>query len=393
MTYNIVCLSAHYWHDFWYRKQHFMWRFANLGNKVLYVEPSFSLVRRACSHKRAHAGNRFFRPTVEEVHERLFLLKPPKGLPCWSHPIISTLNYKWFGKIVGQKSRELGFKDHILWVYRPEYYSALSLIKSNKIVFDLTDDLVAFELEKDGQYSYIRGCIEGLMKRSDLVLTTAKTLYEEYSTIYGEDKVCYLPNGFDAGLFSDNNWQLPGDMGNIPKPIIGFVGVLFKFLDYELIGYVAEKNPDKSIVLVGPIEPSAAKYGDKLRKHKNIHLLGTKPREAIPSYIHSFDICINPFKIDEVSRSVNPLKIYEYLACGKPIVSTDMESLKLDRLISSEIDFATDYFAFDELVKQATTREVSEEERIRKIQVVENYSWDKLFHELLIIMKEHGFCV
>lgn len=370
-----------------------MWRFANLGNKVLYVEPSFSLVRRPYSHKRAHAGNRFFRPTVEEVDEHLFLLKPPKGLPCWSRPIISTLNYKWFGKIVGQKSRELGFRDHILWVYRPQYYSALSLIKCNKIVFDLTDDLAAYRLEKDGQYSYIRGCIEGLMKRSDLVLTTAKTLYEEYSTIYGEDKVCYLPNGFDTGLFSDNNWQLPGDMGNIPKPIIGFVGVLFKFLDYELIGYVAEKNPDKSIVLVGPVEPSAAKYGDKLRKYKNIHLLGTKPREAIPSYIHSFDICINPFKINEVSRSVNPLKIYEYLACGKPVVSVDMESLKSDNSISNEIDFAADYFAFDELVKRKITKGLSRGERIRKIQAVQNYGWDKLFHKLLIIMREHGFCI
>jgi len=370
-----------------------MWRFANLGNKVLYVEPSFSLVRRPYSHKRAHAGNRFFRPTVEEVHERLFLLKPPKGLPYWSHPVISTLNYKWFGKIVGQKSRELGFKDPILWVYRPEYYNALSLMKCDKIVFDLTDDLAAYKLKKDGQYSYIRGCIEGLMKRSDLVLTTAKTLYEEYSTIYGTDKVCYLPNGFDVGLFSKNNSEVPQDMRNIPRPIIGFVGVLFDFLDYDLIGYIAQRNPDKSVALIGPAEPPVAKDLARLKKYKNIHLLGAKPREAIPSYIHSFDICINPFKIDEVSRSANPLKIYEYLACGKPVVSMDMESLKSDKLISDEIDFAADYFAFDELVKRNITRGLSREERIRKMQAVRNYSWDKLFHKLLIMVREHGFCI
>jgi len=223
--------------------------------------------------------------------------------------------------------------------------------------------------------------------------TTAKTLYEQYSTIYGEDKVHYLPNGFDAGLFSKNNSEVPQDMRNIPKPIIGFVGVLFEFFDYDLIGYIAQRNPDKSVVLIGPTEPPAAKDLARLRKYKNIHLLGTKPREVIPSYIHSFDLCINPFKINEVSRSANLLKIYEYLVCGKPVVSTDMESLKLDKLISSEIDFAADYFAFDKLVNQGTTREVSKEERMGKIQVVENYSWDKLFHELLIIIQEHGFCV
>lgn len=393
MSRNIVCISTHYWHDFWYRKQHFMWRFAHQGNKVLYVEPSFSLVRRPYPYKRAYTGNRFFRPTVEKVHENIFLLKPPKGLPYWSHPFISILNYRWFGKIVNQKARQLGFKDYILWVYRPEYYDALSLVNCDKIIFDLTDDLAAYREKKDSQYFYIRGCIGGLMKRSDLIFTTAKILYGKYSAIYGEDKVYYIPNGFDAGLFSNNNYELPEDMGNIPKPIIGFVGVLFRFLDYDLIGYIAEKNPNKSVVLIGPIEPSAEKYVDKLKKYENIYLLGKKPREVIPSYIHSFDVCINPFKINEVSRSVNPLKIYEYLACGKPVVSIDMESLKSDKLISNEIDFAADYFTFDKLIKKRISKELSREEKMRKMRVVQNYSWDKLFHKLLTIMQEHGFYV
>lgn len=390
MSRNIVCISTNYWHDFRYRKQHFMWRFAHRGNKILYVEPSFSLVRRPYAYKRVYAHHRFFKSTVEKVHENIFLLKPPKGLPYWSHPFISTLNHRWFGKIVDQKVRELGFKDYILWIYRPEYYNALSLLSCDKVVFDLTDDLAAYRGKKDSQYFYMRRCIGGLMKRSNLVFTTAKTLYKKYSTIYGEDKVYYTPNGFDAGLFSKNNYELPEDMGNIPKPIIGFVGLLFKFLDYDLIGYVAEKNPNKSVVLIGPVEPSAEKYVEKLKKYKNIYLLGKKPRGVIPSYIHSFDICINPFKIDEVSRSANPLKIYEYLACGKPVVSIVMESLKSDKLISNEIDFAADYLSFDKLIKKRMAKEVSREEKIRKIRVVQNYSWDRLFHKLLIITQEHG---
>ncbi len=391
MSRNIVCISTHYWNDFWYRKQHFMWRFARQGNKVLYVEPSFSLVRRPYAYQRAYAHNRFFKSTVEKVHENIFLLKPPRELPYSSRPFVSVLNHKWCGKIVDQKARKLGFKDYILWVYLPEYYNALSSMNYDKIVFDLVDDIAAYGGKKDSQYFYIRGCVEGLMKRSDLIFTTAKTLYKKYSAICGGNKVYYIPNGFDAGLFPKDNYELPEDMGNIPKPIIGFVGVLFEFLDYNLIGYIAEKNPNKSIVLIGPIEPSAEEYVDKLKKYQNIYLLGKKAREVIPSYIHSFDICINPFKINEVSRSVNPLKIYEYLACGKPLVSVDMESLKSDKLISNEIDFAADYFTFDKLVKKRITKGLSKEGKIRKVQVVQNYSWDKLFHKSLIIMQEHGF--
>lgn len=111
----------------WFRKQHFIWRFAHQGDKILYVEPSFSMIRRPFAYKRAYARNRFFEPTMEKIHENIFLLKPPKGLAYWSHPFISILNYKWFGKTVDQKAQELGFKTYILRVYRPEYYYARSL--------------------------------------------------------------------------------------------------------------------------------------------------------------------------------------------------------------------------------------------------------------------------
>ena len=355
-----------------------MWRFAHQGNKILYVEPSFSLLRQPYAYKRAYTGNRFFKSTVEKVHENIFLLKPPKGLPYWSHPFISVLNYKWFGKIVDRKARELGFKDYILWVYCPEYYNALSLMNCDKIVFDLTDDLAAFRGKKDKQYFYIRGCVEGLMKRSDLVFTTAKTLYQKYSTIYGEDKVYYIPNGFDAGLFSKNNYELPEDMANIPKPIIGFVGVLFSFLDYDLITYIADKNKNYSVVLVGPIEPWRTKGSiEKLKERKNIYLLGKKNRKEIPSYISQFDVCINPFKVDEVSRSVNPLKVYEYLACGKPVVSVKIEALEKEE-INKVISFADSYEEFISRVRYWIKND-SLKYRKDRIKLVDHYSWDNLF--------------
>lgn len=232
-----------------------------------------------------------------------------------------------------------------------------------------------------------------MIDKGNLVIVTAKTLFKRYQN-KASGKIFHIPNGVDLDLFSKATREIPADLRNIKTPILGFVGVLFNFIDYDLITYLADKNKDYSVVLVGPIEPWRTKEPiEKLKKRKNIYLLGKKNKEKIPSYITQFDVCINPFKINEVSRSVNPLKVYEYLACGKPVISTDMESLKSDKLISSEIDFAADYFTFDKLIKKRITKELSREEKMRKMQVVQNYSWDKLFRKLLTIIPEHGFYV
>jgi len=387
---NIVCLSTHYWNDPWFRKQHFMSRFAKNGNRILYVEPTFSMIRRPYKDT---AKNRPFRSFLQRMDKNIFLLKPPQALPKCTEPLISKMNHIWFAKIIDRAARRLSMNHYILWVYRPEYFPALKYFSYEKLGFGLTDDLAAYGGKKDNAYYYKNRCINGLIDESNVVIVTAQTLLEKYQS-KTSGKIFCVPNGVDLKLFWEASRQTPADLRNMKRPIIGFVGVLFKFIDYDLITYVADKNKDCSVALVGPIEPWGTKEAiEKLTKRKNIYLLGKKKREEIPSYIAQFDVCINPFKVDQVSRSANPLKIYEYLACGKPIVSTDMESLKLDKLISSEIDFAADYFAFDKLVKQGTTREVSKEERMRKIQVVGNYSWDKLFHELLTIMQEHGFCI
>jgi hypothetical protein len=365
-----------------------MWRFAQYNNRVLYVEPSFSMLRTPNDYKRARVHNKFFVPTLEKYQNNIYLLGPPKGLPYWSKPFVSKINYKWFGKIIEQKAQRLNFINYILWIYRPEYYNALSFMNYKKIVFDLSDDLAAYKGKSDSQYSYIKECIEGLMTRSNLVFTTARTLYNKYSEIYGEKKIYYIPNGFDAKLFFRNNYELPPDIEKITKPIIGFVGVLFEFLDYDLIVYIAEKNPDKSIVLIGPVESSAEKKVRKLLRYKNIYLLGQKLRHLIPAYIHSFDVCINPFIVNEVSRSANPLKLYEYIACMKPVISTKMESLEQEE-IAKEIAFASDYYSFNTLINKKLSSVVSENDKMRKINIVKNYTWDNLFLKVVAILQEH----
>ena len=374
---NIVCLSTHYWDDPWFRKQHFMNRFAKNGNRILYVEPTFSMVRKS---PKDTTKNRFFRPFLEKVDENIFLLKPPRALPKYTMPLISKINYVWFAKIIDKAAKKLAMSDYVLWVYRPEYFSGLKCFSYKKLVFDLTDDLAAYGGEKDSAYYYKAECINGLIEKSNLVVVTAKTLLKKYQS-KATRKIFHIPNGVDLELFSRSNKEAPLDLRNIKKPMIGFVGVLFSFIDYDLIAYLADKNKNWSVVLVGPIEPWGTKESvEKLRKRKNIYLLGKKKKEKIPSYLNQFDVCINPFKVDEVSKSVNPLKVYEYLACGKPVVSVKMEALEEEK-VGKMIDFTNGYNDFATKIKFWLENDLQNKKKER-IEMIANYSWDNLFLEL-----------
>ena len=374
---NIVCLSTNYWNGPWFRKQHFMRRFAKNGNRILFVEPTFSMVRKP--HEDT-AKNRFFRPFLEKIDKNIFVLKPPRALPKYTKPLISKINYIWFAKIIDKAAKKLNMTNYILWVYRPEYFPGLRYFNYGKLVFDLTDDLAAYGGKKNDIYYHKTECINNLIEKSNSVIVTAKTLFEKYQGKAGR-KIFHIPNGVDLELFSEASKKIPADLRNIKRPIIGFVGTLFNFIDYDLITYLADRNKDHSVVLVGAIEPWGTKDSIKeLKKRKNIYLLGKKNKQEIPSYITQFDVCINPFKVDQVSRSVNPLKVYEYLACGKPVVSVEMEALNEER-VSKMIDFANNYEDFGDKIEFWLEND-SQNKKRERIKMVVDYSWENLFLKL-----------
>src|SRR5438270_13101190 len=105
---DIICFSTHYWDDRWFRKQEFMSRFGD-SNRILYVEPSFSMARRPQAFLREVAVNRFLVSTVETRSDTVHLLKPPRGIPKWTHPVVERPNYRWFGRAITRAVQRLGF--------------------------------------------------------------------------------------------------------------------------------------------------------------------------------------------------------------------------------------------------------------------------------------------
>jgi glycosyltransferase involved in cell wall biosynthesis len=172
----------------------------------------------------------------------------------------------------------------------------------------------------------------------------------------------------------------PAALAQIPRPILGFVGTLFAFLDFELLEAVARRHADKSMVLVGPIEAHAAEAVARLVALPNVHHVGSQPQAAIPAFVREFAVCLNPFVRGRVADSVSPLKVYEYLAAGRPVISSPMKALQMEEA-GRVVAFGEDAAQFAAEVDRCLSPEVQQADQARRAAVA-GYSWDALFERV-----------
>jgi glycosyltransferase involved in cell wall biosynthesis len=199
------------------------------------------------------------------------------------------------------------------------YYSAGAQVNAlhqynpSLIVFDSVD-------EPSDEFEAWRPFYFQAVASADIVIATSEKLY---SMALGMNPNTYLvPNGCDFDYFyqaSSKSLPIPDDIANIPKPIIGYTGVIASWLDLELIDRVAAEFPNCSIVMVGPLYNIS-----DVPRRPNIHYLGFKPYDQLAAYEQAFDVGIVPFKLSSMVESVNPIKMWEYMAAGLPIVTTNL---------------------------------------------------------------------
>jgi len=209
---------------------------------------------------------------------------------------------------------------------------------------------------------------EGLSKISNLVIVSSQKLYHLQKQLV--DKVIQVGNGTDFNHFS----QLTRNhlLAHIPKPIIGYYGAISDWFDMDLIKQAALSRPDWSFVLIG------STYGASLNgveRISNIYLLGEKPYEELPGYLYWFDVCCIPFKLNELTEATNPVKLYEYLSAGKPVVATRLPELKE---YSRYLYLADGVRDFVSNVEEAL-EEDDPERRNQRIEFAKGNSWDQRF--------------
>lgn len=320
---QIICISSVDWDPIWTRKQQVMSRLPG-SNTVLYVEPPISLLSPfkdpACWRKWTT-----WRQGVRPWRDNIYLWSPPVTLPFGNiYPWVNRINQWWIGLFLQQVVRRLGFSRPILWTYLPNTVDLVGKLGEKLLVYDCVDEHSAYTgFNKEAVQSMERK----LLQKCGVVFTTARGLFEDKRQYNANTHL--LPNAANVELFGkaqSPETPIPDDIAAIPHPIIGFVGVIQDWVDLSLIESTAKAHPDWSVVLVGPVGPGVELQS--LKDCANVHFLGRRDQAELPKYLKVFDVCLNPFRLNELTRTVSPLKFYEYLASGKPIVTVPMPEIE-----------------------------------------------------------------
>jgi GT2 family glycosyltransferase len=188
-----------------------------------------------------------------------------------------------------------------------------------RVVYDCMDDHSGFSNTSADMLK----CEEDLSRQSDLVLTTSHSLFEEHSRLNSNCRL--VPNAVDFDHFRFVLPEVPEELKGISRPVVGYYGAISDWFDSELIRMLALARPHWSFVLIGHTVGSNL---SPLSGLKNVHLLEEKPYPLLPKYLHAFDVCVIPFKKTPLTDATNPVKLFEFLSAGKPVVAADLIELR-----------------------------------------------------------------
>ncbi|MEJ2880814.1 glycosyltransferase family protein [Pedobacter sp. GR22-6] len=241
-------------------------------------------------------------------------------------------------------------------------------------VYQCVDPLIIDYDKKHGEVSE-----QILVKDSDLVVCTSKQLYREKLKL--NSNTYFVANAADLKHSSkalDPDLKIHSALSDIPRPIIGYFGHVERRMDFPLLEEVALSNPDRSFVFVGPV--SEEFVPSDFKDHKNVYFTGRLPYEDMPSVIKGFDIAMIPFKKDDVSYTIFPLKLFEYLGAGKPVISTDF-NLDLKEFTKATVRYCGNAADFTDSIRFYL--ENNDDNALKsRLAVASENTWDKRIMQL-----------
>ncbi len=383
---DFVILSTQDWDCLPTRKQRFARWWAQAGNRVLYVEQQMHLAGWL-----AEIGKHFSRAWrwlegPRQVEPNLWVFTLPVVLPFFQMSgLVNRLNNAVLLPILRAQTRRLGFCSPVLWTYTPHSADFVGRLGEKADVYECVDDFTAAQGLVNARV--IARLERQLIEAVDLLITTHPALHETRSA--WARRALMVPNGADADHFAraaDPDLPAAGAVASLKHPIIGYLGAINYWIDTALLAYMARKHPDWTIVLVGPQVLLADM--EPLKGLPNVVLTGRVPYEEVPSYVKAFDVCVNPYVLDAVAEHCSPLKLYEYLATGKPTVSVDMpEAHRFEGLIDIARD-ADEFVQLVEMAVEALTNGSADNRAAQRMAEAQHHTWRSRFHEVSMALAE-----
>ncbi len=383
---DIVIVVVEDWDGPWRHYHKLADELVREGNRVLFVEAYYSLFKFI---RRPNFGRLFrFLKGARKKQDGLWLVAPPVRIPGDEFsPVISRINWLLARFSIRRAMKSIGFENPVLWLYSHHAGSLAGTLNESISLYFCGDHFPGFFHQ-----AWIRRRVAKLerdtIRKVDVVVTVSETLSKDKAPYAKE---CHtVDHGSEFHLYTSAADELKkgpvaflSDIATFPHPIIGFQGVLRRMIDVELVSSIAERRPQWSLVFVGPFAESSTQYLrelQRLSRYPNVHFLGAKPPEQVPYYVFQFDVCMIPYVRDVY---VSPLKFYEYVSAGKPVVTTIPVYSEDERVVLT-IRPGSDAVA---VIEKALTH-TSPEDVERRISIGRNNSWENRVAQLSEILEK-----
>jgi glycosyltransferase involved in cell wall biosynthesis len=369
---NIICFAKD-WDEDPTSNNHVMKLLAR-KNRVLWLN---SISMRAPNLRDGRDVSKIFRKLrsfangPRQVEENLWVYTPIV-LPFPHSRISIAVNRLILKAALALLRRKLGMRDFQLWTFLPNAVEYVGRLGESAVVYYCIDEWSHFTYLDGAKMAAME---ETLCRRADVVFATAKSLEERrrpfnpetYLASHGVDY-----NHFAAAL-SDQTPVAP-ELAGLPKPVLGFFGLIHEWIDLKLVAHVASRHPEWTIALIG----KASVDTSSLARYPNVRLLGRKPYADLPKYCKGFSVGLIPFQVNELTRNVNPIKLREYLSAGLPVVSTALPEVTY---YSDSCVVARSYDEFEQGILDML-RDDSPEQGRRRSEAMKAETWERKVAEL-----------
>jgi len=353
-------------------------------NRVLYVNPFSADLPGALSRE---AGRRIWRKlrntlTCFRRADATLYIFSPVFLPRHGHALIDSVNNTVLRVQITQLVRTLGMHPTLVWFENPRAADALDWYPDALKLYHVSDLFTACRYTRDRAALVRRD--ERLTAQCDVIICVSRALFE-LKRRQRNAAVHYLPHGVDFPRFraaAQDKKPLP-ELAGLSRPIAGYYGTLTAANDVELLEHCARSAPDISFVFAGTV--TGGDYGP-LRSLPNVRFLGQVPYERIPALAASFDVCLLPWKLSEWIRHCSPLKFYEYLASGRPIVSVPIPQVMFEA--ADLVSIASDPDEFLAAIRRELATDDASRQAAR-VALAARHDWDGHIQALSTLVAAH----
>jgi len=335
---NIICIASNWFYD--PTSKHHVMRELSRRNHIVWVNYHGSRRPRIASADASAVWAKLREWTAgpRRVADNITVVTPLVA-PLPGSAAAAALNRRLLVRQIRRVLGDLPERPVQLWSFAPDVDYLCGCFGEEAVVYYCVDAFSAFTgYDRDA----ILAAERRLAARADLVVTTSRSLTESKRGL--NPNMIEVTHGVDHAHFAtatDAATQVPDDIAAIPGPRLGFWGLIQDWIDVDLVAALARARPDWSIVLIGEAATSMARVGGLA----NVHVLGRRPYERLPAYARAFDVGLIPFRINELTRAVNPIKLREYLSAGLPVVSTPLPEVARYRALVHVADGAAAFVA------------------------------------------------